>query len=76
MRTLLRSYDDEPNALRELNRYSDTYYPAYEDGHLLVAGGLTDQPARYLDMIMALRTSENQMQQKYDEVQAKNEEAE
>jgi hypothetical protein len=75
MRTLLRAHDESPAALQELNRYSDLYHPAYDDGHLLVSGGLADQPARYLDLIMALRISENQMQQKYDEVDAKNQEA-
>lgn len=32
----------------EINRHVNEYFPFYEDGHLLVSGGIADQPARYL----------------------------
>ena len=70
LRTLLRAREDHAATMQELDRYRDTYYPAYQDGHLLVAGGVSDQPARYLAMILALRDSEHAMQRKYDEVKA------
>lgn len=48
IRELLLARDRDPELMGELERYTDTYYPAYRDGFLLVAGGVADQPARYL----------------------------
>jgi hypothetical protein len=46
---------EEPCAVAaELDRYVDLYYPAYQEGHLLVAGGISEQPARYLELIRAI----------------------
>jgi hypothetical protein len=72
LRTLLRAREEQPVLMQELDRYRDTYYPAYNDGHLLVAGGIADQPARYLDIVMALRTNEERMQRKFEETEAMN----
>jgi hypothetical protein len=58
LRTLLRAREETPDLSAELDRYVDTYYPAYRDGHLLVKGGISDQPARYLDIVIAMRATE------------------
>jgi hypothetical protein len=73
LRTLLRERERNPALMHELDAYRDVYKPAYEDGHLLVAGGITDQPARYLAIILAMRSSEAAMQSKFEEITAKNE---
>lgn len=52
----------------EVARYVGTYYPAYRDGHLLVAGGIADQPARYLNMVRLIASLEAQAELKYDEL--------
>lgn len=50
--TLLKA---PPEIQAELQRMELEYYPMYEDGHLLVAGGLVDQPSRYLDWMRRIR---------------------
>lgn len=54
--------------MEEIERYSRTYYPMYDDGHLLVAGGVGDQPARYLEMIVAIRNLVAQSELKFLEL--------
>jgi hypothetical protein len=63
VRTMLLAPDAQ---LAEVNRYVDSYFPAYQDGHLLVAGGLADQPARYVELIQVTRRLDRQVQQKFD----------
>lgn len=72
LRTLLRAWDTAPQLAAELDRYLGTYYPLYQDGHLLEAGGVSDQPARYLDYIVAIRSTEAAVQKKRDEIEAAN----
>jgi hypothetical protein len=55
VRTIQLAEQERPALGAELERYIRTYYPAYEDGHLLVSGGIGDQPARYLALINAIR---------------------
>ena len=62
LRTLLRASAAERD---ELDRHVTTYYPAYRDGHLLVEGGVADQPARYLAIVRQLRESEETQERKY-----------
>lgn len=57
----------------ELQRYLDLYVPAYEDGHLLVSGGLADQPAGYLTTIQAVRSMRLAINAKWDELRAEQE---
>jgi hypothetical protein len=71
LRTLLRARDDTPALAEELDRHLDTYYPLYRDGHLLEAGGVGDQPARYLDYMIAIRSTEEGVQMKLDEMREK-----
>jgi hypothetical protein len=68
LRTWLRAFEDQPALAQELVRYTGTYFPAYEDGHLLEAGGLADQPARYLDGMIAIRDTKRAVQARYDEL--------
>lgn len=52
----------------EIDRYVTSYYPAYQDGHLLEAGGLADQPARYVELVQLTRRYDRAVQAKYDEL--------
>jgi hypothetical protein len=52
--------------MAEIDRYTESYYPAYRDGHLLVAGGLADQPARYVELVQLTRSYEHAVQAKFD----------
>lgn len=45
----------DPSLVAEINRHVHEYFPFYEDGHLLVAGGVSDQPARYLAYMGEIR---------------------
>jgi hypothetical protein len=75
LRTLLRARDDTPELAAEFDRHLGTYYPLYRDGHLLVAGGVGDQPARYLDYMITTRSMEDAVQNKLDEMRAAEREA-
>jgi hypothetical protein len=55
LRTIRHLRATEPELMAEYDRYLTTYYPLYLDGHLLVEGGIADQPARYLDYMLAIR---------------------
>jgi hypothetical protein len=58
----------DPALTAELHRYTTDYYPAYEDGHLLEAGGWSDQPARYATLIRALKHWDERVSAKYVEI--------
>lgn len=71
VRTLqLAGSGDEAPLLDELNRYLDVYYPALDAGFLLETGGVGDQPARYWDLIQAIRDTAARQQAKYDDLTA------
>lgn len=71
LRTLqLAGSGDRADLLDEVNRYLDVYYPALEAGFLLEQGGVGDQPARYWDLIDAVRATAARQQAKYDELTA------
>ena len=69
MRTLQLAAAERPALAREAERYADVYFPAYRDKHLLVAGGLSDQPARYLAIIGIVRDMDARTQQRLLEIQ-------
>lgn len=54
MRTMLRARESDPRLVREVERMRLEYFPLYQDGHLLVEGGVAHQPAKYLDYMRAL----------------------
>jgi hypothetical protein len=67
VRTLLLA-DEDPGTsalARELDRYADVYFPAYEQGYLLEAGGVSDQPARYWELIGLVRELRADTQARY-----------
>ncbi|HVX39616.1 MAG TPA: hypothetical protein VHB25_08585 [Gemmatimonadaceae bacterium] len=68
VRALQLAAHDRPALAAEVERYTETYYPAYEDGHLLGAGGIADQPARYLELIGLVRGVRRRAQAKWDEL--------
>jgi hypothetical protein len=68
LRTLLRAKETDRRLTAEIERYDTLLFPAYEDGHLLVSGGLADQPARYVEMIRLFRETQALTQAKYDEL--------
>lgn len=74
MRELLDAERRTPAVYAELELYVLTYWPAYRDGHLLVAGGVADQPARYLDMINEMQAAGVAAEIKYLEITAKDKE--
>jgi hypothetical protein len=52
----VRDILDTPADVRdELNEFMQLLVPAYDAGHLLVSGGISDQPARYVEMITHIR---------------------
>jgi hypothetical protein len=67
VRTLQLAEEDLESAalVRELERVADVYFPAYEQGVLLEAGGVSDQPARYLDLIGLVRELRADTQERY-----------
>ena len=52
LRTILLA---DPSLVSEMARHVNEYFPFYEDGHLLVAGGISDQPARSLAYMSEIR---------------------
>jgi hypothetical protein len=72
LRTLQLAREAKSEHVREVDRYVDTYYPAYEDKHVLVAGGIADQPARYVDLIQLVRRIDRETETKFRAVQKEN----
>lgn len=63
--------EDNPAIAQEVTRYVDELFPAYKDKHLLVAGGLADQPSRYLELIRLVRATDNKTQLRFTQLTAK-----
>lgn len=55
----------DPTLVSEMRRHVNEYFPFYEDGHLLVAGGISDQPARTLGYILEIRRLWGMVDEKY-----------
>ena len=68
VRELLALRETDPRALTEFEQHVGTYWPAYKAGHLLVAGGIADQPARYVDMMHAIADVVERSDDKYLEL--------
>ena len=62
----LQLADDALSA--EVVRWRDVYYPLYRKGHLLVAGGVSEQPARYLEAMQYLERLEAVIEKKYVQI--------
>ena len=57
----------EPEVRREILRWKDQY-PDFKKGHLLVAGGISDQPARWIEAMHCLESLDQRQQSKYLEI--------
>ena len=54
---------------REMDRMWSEYYPLYsKDGHLLVTGGIADQPARFMEYMRAIGETVKAMEAKHTEI--------
>lgn len=72
-----RQLNEAPRSMvAEVYRYVNSYYPAYEDGHLLVAGGISDQPARYIALVQLTQAYDRMVQAKYEELREKDNDGE
>jgi hypothetical protein len=54
MRDWLEAEAHEPALVAEVRRHLDEYFPAYQQGLLLEAGGLANQPALYAEYMRRL----------------------
>lgn len=68
MRTIQLALERRDPTAEEFDRYADVYYPAYRDKHLLVRGGIGDQPARYMALIGAFRHMDAAIETKLIEI--------
>jgi hypothetical protein len=71
MMTLIRAQKDHPRLAREVDTHL-RYYGAYDRGVLLVAGGISDQPARYVDLMDKIDQQKNATEAKHLELMRKN----
>jgi hypothetical protein len=70
LRAIQLARETDPAIAHEVDRYAATYYPLYRDGHLLVEGGIADQPARYLELLGVMRDIDHEMERKAAELLA------
>lgn len=64
-----------PHLSGEIETYRRELWPLWEKGHLLAAGGVEDQPARYLDMMREFDRTQLLVDLKAKAVSAESEEA-
>lgn len=64
MRTIQLARERRDPIAAEVDRYTDVYYPAYQDGFLLEGVGIANQPARYVEMIGEVREMEARIESK------------
>lgn len=58
-----------PQELREeILRWKQLYFPLYRKGNLLVEGGISEQPARWLEAMQFLEELQSRMEAKYVEL--------
>jgi hypothetical protein len=57
-----------PNLMREIDVMRVELYPGWQQGHLLAAGGLEDQPARYLEFMRLFDVMRTLVDKKYLEL--------
>jgi hypothetical protein len=55
----------DPELVAEVERHLNEYFPFYEDGHLLVAGGISAQPARTMEFMLEIRRLWGIVDEKY-----------
>jgi hypothetical protein len=71
LRTILRAHEERPALAREVDAHL-RYYGAYDRGVLLVAGGISDQPARYIELMDRIDRQKNETEAKHLEMMRTN----
>lgn len=71
LRTMQRAQERNPQLAREIDAHL-RYYGAYDRGVLLVAGGISDQPARYLELMDLIDRQKAQTEAKHLELMRAN----
>lgn len=62
----IRQLQLAPAPLRaEILRWKEDYFPLYQKGHLLVDGGIEDQPARWLAAMLYLEELSARMEREH-----------
>lgn len=64
LRTILRTHEDHPALGHEMDVHLQ-YYGAYDRGVLLVAGGVSDQPARYVELMDLIDRQKHETEAKH-----------
>lgn len=65
----IRDLQLAPDALRaEVTRWKDVYFPHYSAGHLLVEGGISAQPARWMAAMRYLEALAKKQDTRYVEL--------
>jgi alkaline phosphatase len=72
LRSIQLARETDPTMSAAVDRAVDVLYPAYKDGHLLVAGGIADQPHHYLQMMGVIRDLDALGEATYRRIQAEN----
>lgn len=73
VRDMLDVEEKTPKLWATFRQYVDVYHPLYERGFLLVAGGVEDQPAHYLDGMVHIDMVERAQLARQMEIEAENE---
>lgn len=58
----------DQSLVAEIHRHLNEYYPFYEDGHLLVDGGVSDQPARSMAYMLEIRRLKNVLDARFQKL--------
>jgi len=53
---------------QEVLRWKGVHFPMYMKGHLLIAGGIAEQPARWLEAMLFLEDLQRQQDHKLEEI--------
>jgi hypothetical protein len=72
LRSVQLARESHPALSAEIDRAVDLLYPAYRDGHLLVAGGIGDQPHRYIALMGAIRDMKDAVDREFQRIQTHN----
>ena len=59
----------DPDLREEVLRWKGVHFPLFLKGHLLVSGGISEQPSRWLDAMLFLEQLEHQQEAKLIEIE-------
>jgi alkaline phosphatase len=72
LRSIQLAREHAPTLSANVDRHVDLLYPAYREGHLLVSGGIADQPNHYVEMMRVIRDMEALGEAVYRRITAEN----